>query len=134
MRTYEILKQNGMYNDVLNIISDYSVGSKDYWKSEFNKVLKFFNRDHNIFTCKYSQIRSLYKFELRRTLKQEKKTTKKKMLEYFELNGIHILYAAKQKKEELITSYAVNRMMAFYENNDLYPLTKQIQKYYINLK
>lgn len=135
MRTYEILKQNGMYNDVLNIISDYSVGNKDYWKLQFKKVIQHINRQYDVLSCKYHQVSLLYSFELQKTLKEQKMTTKKKMLEYFELNNIHILYAAKQNKKELIKSYQANRMMEWLnlENEKVYPLTKQLIAYYRNV-
>ena len=135
MTTYEMLKQCGMYSDVLNIISDYSIGNKDYWKSQFKKVIQHINRQADVLSCKYHQGSLLYSFELQKTLKEQKMTTKKKMLEYFELNNIRILYASRQNKKELIKSYQANRMMEWLnlENEKVYPLTKQLIAYYRNV-
>jgi len=132
MTTYEMLKQCGMYSDVLSVISDYSVGDKKYWKSKFTACIKHINRKEQVFMCKYSQIKSLYIYQLKKTLKEKKMTTKKKMLEYFMMNNIHITYASQQKKEELFQSYSLIKMRNYLVNETEYNLTGKLFDYYKN--
>lgn len=132
MTTYEMLKQCGMYSDVLSVISDYSVGDKKYWKSKFADCIKHINRKENVYMCKYSQVKSLYIYKLKKTLKEKKMTTKKKMLEYFMMNNIHITYASQMKKDELIRTYSVIKMRNYLVNETEYTLSGKLFDYYKN--
>ncbi len=132
MTTYEMLKQCGMYSDVLSVISDYSVGDKKYWKSKFTDCIKHINRKEQVYMCKYNQVKSLYIYELKKTLKEKKMTTKKKMLEYFSMNNIHITYASQMKKDELFGAYSLRKMRNYLVDECDYNLTGKLFQYYKN--
>lgn len=112
----EILYQKGLYDDVINIIDDYRLESKDYWKSKYNIVMSYIKI--YAWNCVFNEIAmsKTIKFHLDKCMKG---WTKKRMIEHFEQYNFSDKMYIRRKKNEM-TRYLAYSVLFNCDNKHNY--------------
>ena len=131
-----LLENTPLYSDIISVINDYSVGNKKYWKGKFQECIGEINKfGCRVFTLRYDKpFQNVWRYEWKRTQKELKLNTKKKIVEYYIQHYIIEAWEEKSmmrmKKERLLNVFVAEMKDKFLVlNRDNYEEKKNTMYY-----